>query len=46
MSERDTQDLVAAAQRRDAGAVEQLLLRNLPGLEAFVRLALLVDGDA
>jgi RNA polymerase sigma-70 factor, ECF subfamily len=30
--------LVAAAQNRDAGAVEQLLVRNLPGLEAFVRL--------
>lgn len=40
MSERDskTADLVDAAQRRDAGAVEQLLVRNLPGLEAFVRL--------
>lgn len=38
MSERDTQELVTAAQHRDAGAVQQLLLRNLPGLEAFVRL--------
>lgn len=40
MSEPDTRtaSLVAAAQRREPGAVEQLLVRNLPGLEAFVRL--------
>jgi len=38
MSERDTQALVAAAQHRESGAVEQLLVRHLPGLEAFVRL--------
>jgi RNA polymerase sigma-70 factor (ECF subfamily) len=33
-----TQSLVAAAKRREDGAVQQLLVRNLPGLEAFVRL--------
>jgi RNA polymerase sigma-70 factor (ECF subfamily) len=33
-----TESLVAAAKRRDEGAVQQLLVRNLPGLEAFVRL--------
>ena len=40
MSERDSQtgSLVDAAQRGESGAVEQLLVRNLPGLEAFVRL--------
>jgi RNA polymerase sigma-70 factor, ECF subfamily len=40
MSERTeaTADLVAAARRQDAGAVQQLLVRNLSGLEAFVRL--------
>ena len=34
----DTDTLVHAAKRGEAGAVEQLLVRNLPGLEAFVRL--------
>jgi RNA polymerase sigma-70 factor (ECF subfamily) len=40
MSERDQQtaSLVAAAQKQDRGAVEQLLVRHLPSLEAFVRL--------
>lgn len=33
-----TANLVAAAKRQDRGAVEQLLVRHLPGLEAFVRL--------
>lgn len=33
-----TAGLVDAAKRREPGAVEQLLVRNLPGLEAFVRL--------
>jgi RNA polymerase sigma-70 factor (ECF subfamily) len=33
-----TQSLVEAAKRREQGAVQQLLVRNLPGLEAFVRL--------
>jgi RNA polymerase sigma-70 factor, ECF subfamily len=33
-----TAELVAAAQKQDPGAVQQLLVRNLPGLEAFVRL--------
>ncbi len=33
-----TASLVAAARRHDEGAVQQLLVRNLPGLEAFVRL--------
>jgi len=42
MSERHeataTADLVARAAAKDQGAVQQLLVRNLPGLEAFVRL--------
>jgi RNA polymerase sigma-70 factor, ECF subfamily len=40
MSERAeaTAALVAAARQKDPGAVQQLLVRNLPGLEAFVRL--------
>jgi RNA polymerase sigma-70 factor (ECF subfamily) len=40
MDDRDTRtgSLVDAAKRREPGAVEQLLVRNLPGLEAFVRL--------
>jgi len=38
MSERDTAELVAKAQANDRSAVEQLLVRNLPNLEAFVRL--------
>lgn len=42
MSERQeataTAELVARAAARDQGAVQQLLVRNLPGLEAFVRL--------
>jgi RNA polymerase sigma-70 factor (ECF subfamily) len=33
-----TAALVAAAKQKTPGAVEQLLVRNLPGLEAFVRL--------
>ncbi len=33
-----TEALVAAAARQDRAAVEQLLVRHLPGLEAFVRL--------
>jgi RNA polymerase sigma-70 factor (ECF subfamily) len=33
-----TADLVAAAQRQERPAIEQLLVRHLPGLEAFVRL--------
>lgn len=33
-----TEALVAAARHRQPGAVEQLLVRHLPGLEAFVRL--------
>ena len=33
-----TAALVAAAKQKAPGAVEQLLVRNLPGLEAFVRL--------
>ena len=33
-----TETLVAAARRQDRSAVEQLLVRHLPGLEAFVRL--------
>jgi RNA polymerase sigma-70 factor (ECF subfamily) len=33
-----TESLVAAAQQQDRAAVEQLLVRQLPGLEAFVRL--------
>jgi RNA polymerase sigma-70 factor (ECF subfamily) len=34
----DTATLVARAQQHDRGALEQLLVRQLPGLEAFVRL--------
>jgi RNA polymerase sigma-70 factor (ECF subfamily) len=33
-----TEALVADAQRQDRGAIEQLLVRHMPGLEAFVRL--------
>ena len=33
-----TAELVAAARNKDAAALQQLLVRNLPGLEAFVRL--------
>ncbi|MCA8965138.1 MAG: sigma-70 family RNA polymerase sigma factor [Planctomycetes bacterium] len=33
-----TEALVAAAQQQDRPAIEQLLVRHLPGLEAFVRL--------
>ena len=33
-----TAELVAAAQRQERPAIEQLLVRHLPGLEAFVRL--------
>lgn len=33
-----TEALVAAARQQERGAVEQLLVRNLPNLEAFVRL--------
>jgi RNA polymerase sigma-70 factor (ECF subfamily) len=33
-----TRDLVAAAARQDRASIEQLLVRHLPGLEAFVRL--------
>src|SRR5262245_60150815 len=33
-----TAELVAAARNKDEGALQQLLVRNLPGLEAFVRL--------
>jgi RNA polymerase sigma-70 factor (ECF subfamily) len=33
-----TADLVAAAARSERAAIEQLLVRHLPGLEAFVRL--------
>lgn len=35
-----TEPLIAAARRQDRSAIEQLLVRNLPGLEAFVRLRL------
>lgn len=38
LPETPTQDLVAAAQRQERPAIEQLLVRHLPGLEAFVRL--------
>ena len=40
MADRDQEnaDLVARAQRSDRAAVEQLLVRHLPNLEAFVRL--------
>jgi RNA polymerase sigma-70 factor (ECF subfamily) len=34
----DTQALVQAARQQDRNAIEQLLVRQLPGLEAFVRL--------
>jgi RNA polymerase sigma-70 factor (ECF subfamily) len=34
----DTAALIAAAQRQERPAIEQLLVRHLPGLEAFVRL--------
>ncbi|HEX5051632.1 MAG TPA: sigma-70 family RNA polymerase sigma factor [Planctomycetota bacterium] len=33
-----TEALVAAARRQDRASIEQLLVRHLPGLEAFVRL--------
>jgi RNA polymerase sigma-70 factor (ECF subfamily) len=33
-----TEALVAGARQQDRGAIEQLLVRHLPGLEAFVRL--------
>ncbi len=33
-----TAELVAAARQQDRPAIEQLLIRHLPGLEAFVRL--------
>jgi RNA polymerase sigma-70 factor (ECF subfamily) len=36
--DQDTADLVARAKHRDRAAVEQLLVRHLPNLEAFVRL--------
>lgn len=36
--ESDTQTLVRSAQQQDRAAIEQLLVRQLPGLEAFVRL--------
>ena len=36
--ESPTAALVEHAQRQDRGAIEQLLVRHLPGLEAFVRL--------
>lgn len=35
---RETADLVAAAQDQERDAIEALLVRQLPGLEAFVRL--------
>jgi len=35
-----TEPLIAAARQQDRNAIEQLLVRNLPGLEAFVRLRL------
>jgi RNA polymerase sigma-70 factor (ECF subfamily) len=38
LDDRGTEELVAAAARQDRGAIEQLLVRNLAGLEAFVRL--------
>lgn len=37
-SDSPTAALVAAAKRQDRPAIEQLLVRHLPGLEAFVRL--------
>ncbi len=36
--ESPTSALIENAQRQDRGAIEQLLVRQLPGLEAFVRL--------
>jgi RNA polymerase sigma-70 factor (ECF subfamily) len=33
-----TAELVAAARNKDAAALQELLVQNLPGLEAFVRL--------
>jgi RNA polymerase sigma-70 factor (ECF subfamily) len=36
--ETPTEDLVAAAKQQQRPAIEQLLVRHLPGLEAFVRL--------
>lgn len=36
--DQSTAALIAAAGRQDRAAVEQLLVRHLPGLEAFVRL--------
>lgn len=36
--EQETASLVARAKQSDRGAVEQLLVRHLPNLEAFVRL--------
>lgn len=36
--ETPTENLVAAARRQERPAIEQLLVRHLPGLEAFVRL--------
>lgn len=36
--EQETADLVARAKQSDRGAQEQLLVRHLPNLEAFVRL--------
>ena len=33
-----TAELVAAARNKDEAALQQLLVRNMPGLEAFVRL--------
>ena len=33
-----TSELVAAAKQQDRASIEQLLVRHLPGLEAFVRL--------
>jgi RNA polymerase sigma-70 factor, ECF subfamily len=34
----DTESLVQSARQQDRAAIEQLLVRQLPGLEAFVRL--------
>lgn len=38
VTDSDTKHLVAAAANQDRAAIEQLLVRQLPGLEAFVRL--------
>ncbi len=38
LPESPTAVLVDAAQRQDRGSIEKLLVRHLPGLEAFVRL--------